>query len=185
MQQNKTHLVKRASDGLVTGLGVVLLVMMMAIVAQVIASRMGINTLISWDRVVFLFGKGITLNSLIELHWYLLAMLVLLPLATIWVEDIHVRVDFIYTTLGTRMKAVVDLVGHAIFTLPFLIMCLPSSWKMTQVALARGERSQDDGLMDRFLVKGMIPMGFTLLLLVILWEVPGLLRRVRHDKDDV
>ena len=151
---------------------------MFLIVVQVIASGFGINNLISWDGVVFLLGRGITLNTLIELHWYLLAALVLLPLATLWAEDVHVRVDFIYLAAGDRMRAIIDLVGHSIFTLPFLIMCLPASWKMTQIAYARGERSQDDGLMDRFLVKGMIPLAFGVLLVVILWQLPGLVRRI-------
>ena len=56
-------------------------------------------------------------------------------------------------------------------------MCIPAAWRITLVALGRGERSQDDGLLDRFLVKGMIPVAFTVLLIVVLAQLPSLIGR--------
>ncbi len=171
--------IRRISDALTTFLAVLVLLMMAAIVLQVIVSRLGLNTIVAWEPSVFLFGRGITLNSLIELHWYLLAAIVLLPIAQMWAEDTHIRVDFIYGAVGDRSRAAIDLVGNCLFTLPFLVMCIPAAWKMTLIAFGRGERSQDDGLLDRFLVKGMIPVAFAMLLIVVLAQLPSLIRRLR------
>lgn len=170
--------IKRLSDALMTFLGVLVLLMMATIVLQVVVSRLGLNTIVAWEPSVFLFGRGITLNSLIELHWYLLAAIVLLPIAKMWADDTHIRVDFIYGAVGDRARAAIELAGNCIFTVPFLVMCIPAALKMTTIAYERGERSQDDGLLDRFLVKGMIPVAFAMLLVVILAQFPSLIRRV-------
>ncbi len=169
---------KRASDWMISVLAAMILIMMGTIVIQVVASRMGINTIVGWEQSVFLFGKGITLNSLIELHWYLLAAVILFPIATLWAQDEHVRVDFIYRSISSRGRAGVDLLGNVMFTLPFLIMCIPAAWSVTMVALKRGERSQDDGLLDRFLVKGMIPIAFSMLLIIVVVELIPLIKAV-------
>ncbi len=171
-------IIRRASDGMMQLLAILVLAMMLAIAVQVVASRLGVNSIVSWQNSVFLFDRAITLNSLIELHWYFLSAIILLPIATIWADDAHVRVDFIYSALSSRAQAAIELIGHFLFTLPFLIMCIPAAWNMTLVAYSRGERSQDDGLLERFLVKGMIPLAFGILLILIAVQLPSLIRRL-------
>lgn len=170
--------VKRASDWMISTLAVLVLVMMVAIAVQVVASRMGLNTIVVWEQSVFLFGKGITLNSLIELHWYLLAAVILFPMPILWARGGHVRVDFVYRAIGSRGRAAIDLLGNFVFTLPFLIMSIPAAWDVTLIALKRGERSTDDGLLDRFLVKGMIPIAFSMLLIVVVFELLPLCKQL-------
>lgn len=149
--------------------------LMLAIVAQVVASRMGTSTLVIFAERWPLFGEGITLNSLTDLQWYLMATIALLPAAHVWMSDGHVRVDFAYRKLPPRVTSLVELLGHTFFTLPFLIMCIPASWQMMLQALARDERSANSGLWDRFLFKGTVPFGLTLLLIVVLLELWPLL----------
>ena len=51
--------VRSLSDALMSFLGVLVLLMMAAIALQVFVSRLGLNTIISWEPTVFLFGRGL------------------------------------------------------------------------------------------------------------------------------
>jgi TRAP-type mannitol/chloroaromatic compound transport system permease small subunit len=72
-------------------------------------------------------------------------------------HDGHVRVDIIYQRLGVKGQAWANLLG---------VVLLLTSWKFVWNAWAILEGSPDPGGIPlRFLVKGCIPAGFTLLLL--------------------
>ena len=155
-----------------------LIVMMAAIVVQVVASRLGIANLVSFDRPLPLFGDAITLNSLTDLQWHLMALVAIGPAALVWVADRHVRVDFLHSRCSRREKAWIEILGHVFFTLPFLVMCISASWTMMLQAYERGEKSANAGLWDRFLVKGVVPISLSLVLIVVIVESWPLLRRI-------
>ncbi len=150
--------------------------MMIAVVVQVIASRMGLTSIVAFDSNWPLFGNAITLNSLSDFQWYLLAAVALLPAGIVWLRDRHVRVDFAYCRFGAHGKAAVDLGGLIVFALPFLVLIIPYAWEATLQSLARGEKSPNGGLIDRYLVRSMLPIGLGLLLLAMLFEAWQLLR---------
>ncbi len=154
-----------------------LIAMVAAIAVQVAASRVGIANLVTFESPLPLFGTAVTLNSLTDLQWYLMALVAIGPAALVWVVDRHVRVDFLYSRCNRRQKARIELLGHLLFALPFLVMCIPAAWTMTLLAYERGEKSANAGLWDRFLVKGVVPVSLTLVLLVIVLELWPLLRR--------
>ena len=155
---------------------IAILAMMIAVVIQVIASRAGLTTVVAFDTSWPLFGNAITLNSLSDFQWYLLAAVALLPAGIVWLRDRHVRVDFAYCRFGLRGKVAVDLGGLIVFALPFLVLIIPYAWEATLQSLARGEKSPNGGLIDRYLVRSMLPIGLGLLLLAMLFEAWQLLR---------
>jgi TRAP-type mannitol/chloroaromatic compound transport system permease small subunit len=148
-------------------LGLVVIALMLCIVVQVAANAAGIPTLARFETAVPLLGRALTVNALMELQWHLLTLIGLLPAALVWAMDRHVRVDFLYAAAPARARAVVEIAGHLLFTLPFLWFATPAGWAFTQRALATAERSRDGGLIDRYLVKGLIPLALGLLLLVV------------------
>ena len=103
-------------------------------------------------------------------------MVALLPAGIVWLRDRHVRVDFAYCRFGLHGKAAVDLGGLIVFALPFLVLIIPYAWEATLQSLARGEKSPNGGLIDRYLVRSMLPIGLGLLLLAMLFEAWQLLR---------
>ena len=153
-----------------------ILAMMIAVVVQVVASRAGLTTIVAFDSSWPLFGNAITLNSLSDFQWYLLAAVALLPAGIVWMRDRHVRVDFAYCRFEARGKAAVDLGGLIIFALPFLVLIIPYAWEATLQSLARGEKSPNGGLIDRYLVRSILPIGLGLLLLAMVFEAWQLLR---------
>ena len=176
MLERLDHIAARLGGILLTLCASGIFAMMLAVVVQVIASRTGLTTIVAFDASWPLFGNAITLNSLSDFQWYLLAAVALLPAGIVWLRDRHVRVDFAYCRFGLHGKAAVDLGGLIVFALPFLVLIIPYAWEATLQSLARGEKSPNGGLIDRYLVRSMLPIGLGLLLLAMLFEAWQLLR---------
>lgn len=165
-------------DRILDVFGALVIVLMLAIVLQVLASALDLNPLATFARAWPLLGNAITLNSLLDFQWHLLALIALLPTAVVWRRDGHVRVDFLYAGFGDRGRAAVDLAGAVLLTLPFLVMAVPAAWSFMGRAWRSAEMSANGGLTDRWLIKATLPLGFVLLGVVVAAELPGLLRRV-------
>ena len=161
----------RWGDRALTACGLLVVLMMLSIAAQVVLNALGISLIASFPAALPLFGEALTLNGLMELQWHLLAAVALLPAGLAWRRNAHVRVDFLSQGLPARGKAAVELLGHLAFTLPFLSLCIPAAWRFMQRAIATAEVSRDGGLADRWMVKGLIPLGLSLLLVVVLLDL--------------
>lgn len=120
-----------------------------------------------------------------ELSWHLYAASFLLGIPFALRSGSHVRVDLIYDNLSIKAKAIIDLAGAVIFLIPFCIIVIWSGWLFTAeawglgsrpdeigalikqiVTTGVGEKTQDPGgLLNRWIIKGVIPLAFFLLLL--------------------
>ena len=118
---------------------------------------------------IVLGGRNMVITD--ALAMVVVALAVFLPVALIWAMDRHVRVDFIFASLPARGRHGVELAGHALFTLPFLWCATPAAWAFAERALASAERSRDGGLVDRWMIKGVIPVALGLLFLVVAIDV--------------
>ncbi len=121
--------------------------------------------IVSYDVAMrYLFHRGSV--ALQELEWHLFAVLFLVGSAHTLKHDAHVRVDIIYYKLSPHARAWIDLIGNALFLLPFCLVVVASSWPFVHNAYVYGEASPDPGgLPYRFLIKSAIPLGFVLLAL--------------------
>jgi TRAP-type mannitol/chloroaromatic compound transport system permease small subunit len=162
-----------------TALGVCLIVLILAIVAQVICSALDINPLLAWEAAYPLIGKAITLNSLLEFQWHLLVIAGLLPAGLIWLMDRHVRVDFIYMRQEDRLKARIDLFGNLMFAAPFFVLVLPAAWTFTERAWRSDEASRNGGLVDLWMIKSVLPLGLALMALAVAVECIRLMKAAR------
>ncbi len=97
----------------------------------------------------------------------------------------HVRVDLLYENFSERSKALIDLIGSLVFLLPLCLVVIWSGWQFAAssygygdsptslsdflqqlVSTGIGEKSQDPGgLLNRWIIKGVIALSFFLLLL--------------------
>ncbi len=101
-----------------------------------------------------------------ELEWHLFGFIFLIGAGYTLLHDGHVRVDIVYQRLGFKGRAWVNLGGVLLFLIPGCIMVITTSWKFTATSFAMLEGSPDPGgIPFRFILKGCIPVGFTLLLL--------------------
>ena len=112
----------------------------------------------------YLFNTSFVFTQ--ELEWHLFGFIFLMGAGYTLFHDGHVRVDIIYQRLGFKSQAWVNLCGVLLFLIPGCIMLIVTSWKFTVNSFAILEGSPDPGgIPYRFIIKGCIPVGFTLLLL--------------------
>ena len=101
-----------------------------------------------------------------ELEWHLFGFIFLIGAGYTLLHDGHVRVDIIYQRLGIKGRAWINLLGVILFLIPGCIMVISTSWQFAANSFAMMEGSPDPGgIPFRFIIKGCIPVGFTLLLL--------------------
>ena len=101
-----------------------------------------------------------------ELEWHFFAVIFLLASAWALKHNKHVRVDVLYMNFKPRNQALVNLIGSLLFLLPFAVIAIWSSQNFVLNSFRIGEVSPDPGgLPARFILKSMIPLGFSLILL--------------------
>lgn len=166
------------AEAVLSVFAVLVIILMLAIGAQVLFSVLDINPVLVFDADLPLLGSALTLNSLLDFQWHLLVVVALLPAGLVWLRDGHVRVDFIYANQSGRRKATIELVGHVVFTAPFLAMCVPAAWSFMMSAYRSGQGSANGGLNDLFLIKATLPLGLALLALVLVFDTGVQLRRL-------
>lgn len=142
-----------------------------SVLVAVIASAMRANVMLSWGGDIPLFGDNLTVNDVIDLEWHFFAIMVMIGGTYAYLDDRHVRSDLIYAGLSHSKKKWVDTLGDVFLMLPFTaVMCwLSIGFVMRSYKSAEG--SDYGGMLDRFLIKSTIPIGFAILFLVILARV--------------
>lgn len=118
-------------------------------------------------RKIFDMGS----NALLEIQWYLFAMVFMLGSGFAFLKNAHVRIDFISNHFTARTRNLIDLVGILVFLFPLCYMLITLSWPLFHNAWVSGEMSQNAGGLVRWPVYLLIPIGFFMLILQGLSEL--------------
>lgn len=102
-------------------------------------------------------------NAWLELQWYLFGAVFMLCAAWTLCEDEHVRVDVLSQRLSPRARVAIDLVCHAAFLMPFVVLMVYLSWPFFVTSFVTGERSSNSGGLIRWPAKLWVLVGFALL----------------------
>ena len=125
----------------------------------------------------YLFSMGSVWAQ--ELEWHLLVPLILFGSSYALRHGEHVRVDIVYGRFTPRTKALVDLVS-ALLAIAISALFIWFSLHYVQQSYVIDEGSPDPGgLPHRYLLKGLIPIGFALLLLQSFAVALGSIERLR------
>ena len=120
--------------------------------------------------------------ALEELSWHLYSSIFLLGISYAVRTSSHVRVDLVYESRAAKTKAIIDIVGTLVLLLPFAGIMMYYGYVFANESYSFGphaetinalveqffttgigERSQDPGgLNNRFVIKSVIPLAFTL-----------------------
>lgn len=142
-----------AIERLIDGIGSVILwvtLAMIALVATNVLLRYSLSLGSVWAQ---------------ELEWHLLATLILFGMSYALQRGDNVRVDLFYAHHSPRTKLVVD-VASALLTLAVALIFIKLSWAYVGQSFSIDEKSADPGgIPHRWLLKGLIPVGFALLAL--------------------
>ncbi len=114
-----------------------------------------------------------------ELEWHLLAAIILFGMSYALQRGEQVRVDVFYAGFGPRLKFAVDMLSYAL-TLLIALFFIKLSLGYVGQAWAVDEASPDPGgIPHRWAVKGLIPLGFALL---VLQTLAAAVRRVLQER---
>lgn len=109
-----------------------------------------------------------------ELEWHLFGVLFLVGAGYTLLYDAHVRVDVFYQRFSPKTKAWIDFLGCLLFLFPGCYLIIATSMNFVANSWTIGEGSPDPGgLPARYVIKAMIPLGFTL---VAIQGIPMALR---------
>ncbi|HWL29306.1 MAG TPA: TRAP transporter small permease subunit [Burkholderiaceae bacterium] len=142
-----------------------ILILVLVVLAAVIGAQFGLSDLASWTTPIPLFGNHLNMTSIGELQWHIFSLLVMLSGAYALKEDRHVRVDVWSVRFSDRTRLIVDILGDAFFLIPFFALLAWYSWAFMAMAYGFGEQSNAGGLVDRYLVKAVLPIGSVLILM--------------------
>jgi TRAP-type mannitol/chloroaromatic compound transport system permease small subunit len=110
-------------------------------------------------------------NAWLEAQWYLFGAAFLLAAAYTLKQNEHIRIDIVYGMFSRRVQHWIDLLGHALFLLPF---CLLMLWYLVPYTLRSyhlGEVSTNSGGLIIWPAKALLLAGFVLLTLQSISEI--------------
>lgn len=142
---------------------ILILMLVFVVMISVVGAQMGLSDLLVWERRIPLFGNHLNMTSISELQWHLFSLLIMLSGAYALRNDRHIRVDIMSSRFSYRTRLWVDLFGDLVFLIPFFAFLAWYSLAFTQMAYGFGEQSNAGGLVDRYLVKAVLPIGSVLL----------------------
>jgi TRAP-type mannitol/chloroaromatic compound transport system permease small subunit len=143
----------RAIDGLTERVG---RIAAWAIFFAIIVSA--VNAII---RKVF----GTSSNAWLELQWYLFGAVFMLCAAWTLRENEHIRIDIVSNRLTARARNRIEIMGHLVFLLPFVAVLVWLCWPFFWLSYRTNEYSSNAGGLVVWPAKGLILLGFILLLL--------------------
>ena len=110
-------------------------------------------------------------NAWLELQWYLFGAAFMLAAAYTLKQNEHIRIDIVYGMWSRRTQHWIDLVGHVLFLLPFVVLMVWLLWPYVLQSFRSGEHSSNAGGLILWPAKGFLLVGFIQLLAQALSEI--------------
>lgn len=121
-------------------------------------------------------------NALLEVQWWLFAIVFLLAAPWTLAVNEHIRIDILNSRLSRRARDIIELAGHTFFLLPAAAMIVYTSWIFFASSFAQNEHSPNAGGLLQWPIKALIPVAFALLFAQGLSE---LIKRVAIMRGDL
>ncbi|MEC7232069.1 MAG: TRAP transporter small permease subunit [Planctomycetota bacterium] len=109
--------------------------------------------------------RRLTHVAIDEAEWYLFTVLFLFAAPWGLQAGAHVRVDVLYSRLGVRGRAWIDLAGGVLLAVPFTVYAVVVTVPVASEALRIHEVSNDAGGLPRYPLLMAVPLAFGLLAL--------------------
>ena len=117
------------------------------------------------------FAQQLSSNVYLELQTYAYNLVFLLGAAFVLNQNAHVRVDIVFTQLGPKARAWVDVLGTTLFLIPFALMGIYFSQSYIARSWRQLEVSPNPGGLPRYPIKTVILIAFALLIVQGISEI--------------
>jgi TRAP-type mannitol/chloroaromatic compound transport system permease small subunit len=135
---------------------------------MVLVGAFNVITRYAFGPIANVFGNDVAQalsgNRYLSLQTFAFDLVFMLGASYVLIKDGHVRVDILYSRFGPRARATIDIVGTALFLIPFALMGLRFSQSYVASSWSRFEASADPGGIPVFLFKTLIPVMLIMLL---------------------
>ena len=143
-----------------------------------------VAVLVSAGNAVIRKVFNMSSNSWLELQWYLFGGAFLLASAYTLKQNEHIRIDIFYGTRTRRTQHWIDLIGHMLFTLPFVTlmawMLIPYAWAAYRI----GQISTNSGGLIIWPARALLAAGFLLLVFQAVSEIIKKIAVMRGEMED-
>ena len=131
---------------------------------------LALTVLIVYDALArYLFSTGSLMLQ--ELEWHLFDIIILFSISYTLKYNQHVRVDIFYQKCSLKFQKRIGQVGLILMVLPFSLLMVYVGLEFVLISLHQMDGSPNaGGLPLRFLVKGLIFLGFLFLTLQAIGE---------------
>jgi TRAP-type mannitol/chloroaromatic compound transport system permease small subunit len=104
-------------------------------------------------------------NAWLELQWYLFGAVFMLGAAWTLLRREHIRIDIVFNTLPRMVRLWIELLGHFLFLMPFVILMVIESTPFFLRSFELQEMSFNAGGLIVWPAKALVLAGFILLFL--------------------
>jgi TRAP-type mannitol/chloroaromatic compound transport system permease small subunit len=123
-------------------------------------------------------------NSWLELQWYLFGGAFMLAAAYTLQQNEHIRIDIVYGAFSRRVQHWIDLFGHVVFLMPFVILMIFYFIPYVRLSYNSGEVSSSAGGLILWPAKLVLLIGFVLLAIQGTSEIIKKIAVIRGDIPD-
>ncbi|MBD9495273.1 MULTISPECIES: TRAP transporter small permease subunit [unclassified Ensifer] len=102
-------------------------------------------------------------NAWLEAQWYLFGAAFMFAAAYTLSQNEHIRIDVVYAQFSRRVQHWIDLLGHLLFLMPFVLLVLYYLFPYVKMSYVSGEVSSSAGGLIIWPAKAILLFGFLLL----------------------
>ena len=130
-----------------------------------------VAVLVSTINAIVRKAFDVSSNAWLELQWQLFGAVFMLCAAYTFLKNEHIRIDIVNARLPKAVRDWIDLLGHLLFLMPFVILMVVDSWPFAVGSFRIMEQSPNAGGLPQWPAKFLIPLGFFLLFLQGISEI--------------
>ncbi|QRM54886.1 TRAP transporter small permease subunit [Sinorhizobium sp. BG8] len=127
---------------------------------------------------------NVSSNAWLEAQWYLFGGAFMLAAAYTLAQNEHIRIDVVYGHFSRRVQHWIDLLGHCLFLMPFVLLMIYFLIPYVRMSYASGEMSSSAGGLIIWPAKAILLAGFLLLAAQGVSEIIKKIAIMRGDMDD-
>ena len=124
-----------------------------------------VAVLVSAINAIVRKAFDVSSNAWLELQWQLFGAVFMLCAAYTLLKNEHIRIDIVNSRLPKRVRDWIDLLGHLLFLMPFVLLMIYDGWPFFVTSWNQNEQSLNAGGLPQWPAKFLIPLGFFLLFL--------------------
>lgn len=130
-----------------------------------------VAVLVSTINAIVRKAFDVSSNAWLELQWQLFGAVFMLCAAYTFLKNEHIRIDIVNSRLPKRVRDWIDLLGHFLFLMPFVLIMLWDGWPFFLTSWRQNEQSLNAGGLPQWPAKFLIPLGFFFLFLQGISEI--------------